>query len=167
MNETEQLLAQLRDIHEPAVPESVSLWLIIANVALLILIVSVLIRRRQRTREQWRKEALQHIESAQDQAYESGVLSLAKLLRQLMRYRGHDIRSDRQTWLAELDAAFETDWFSKGQGQVFGDALYQARTSSSVPLPVLCKHLERLVKSLPARVEKHSQTPAATQPQAQ
>ncbi len=149
MSNTEQLLSQLRDIQEPPPPVGVSLWLIAANLVVFVFIALLFYRQRQRRRERWRNEALREIDWARQLEPASCLLHLAKLLRKVMRYQGQDISGDRGQWLAQLDQAFNTHWFTQSDGRIFGDALYQTQTPSVANMSVLCSELERQIKSLP------------------
>ena len=153
MNEAKQLLSGLRDIQEPAAPEGVSLLLIAANIILLIVILTTLFMRRRRKRESWRREALRSVSKARKLEPKVGLLSLAKLLRQIVHYRhGIPTKLDGQAWLDQLDREFKTQWFSEEGGRIFGEALYTNLTAESVNLESLCDSLSTLVKSLPARL---------------
>jgi len=151
MNEAEQLLSRLRDIQEPAAPEGVSMLLIAANMLLLTVILATLFLRWRRNRERWRREALGCVSMARNLKPQAGLLSLAKLLRQLMYYRhGNLSELNGQAWLAQLDQEFDTHWFSQDGGRIFGEALYTNLATESIQLGLLCDSISALVKSLPA-----------------
>jgi len=153
MNEAEQLLSRLRDIQEPAAPEGVSVLLIAANMLLLIVILATLFLRWRRNRERWRREALNCVSIARNLEPQAGLLSLAKLLRQLMHYRhGFLSELDGQAWLTQLDQEFDTQWFSQDSGRIFGEALYTNLAAESIKLDLLCDSISALVKSLPAHM---------------
>ena len=151
MNQTEQILSQLRDVQLPAVPESVSIWLIGANLLVLLLVLIGLYRRFRRERERWRREALKQVFQARSLDPATAMLTLAKLLRQIMLYRQHDISADGDDWLLDLDSAFATRWFTQAEGQVFGDALYKRSTMTEAEQQRICSQLARLIRKLPAR----------------
>lgn len=151
MNEAEQLLNSLRDIQEPAAPEGVSILLIAANLLLLLVILAALIIRHRRKRESWRREALTIIRKTRKLEPQAGLLSLAKLLRQIVHHRhNHSSEHSGQAWLAQLDQEFRTQWFSQDNGRIFGETLYTRLTAESVNLELLCDRLSTLIKSLPA-----------------
>lgn len=150
MNETERLLEELRDIHEPAVPQGLPLWLPAANLMVVLLVLAAVFFRRRRMRESWRKQALRQIAQARTLEPQAGLLLLAGTLRQIMLLRtGNDPATDKSTWLEQLDDAFDTNWFTQSAGQMFGPALY-SRAATSTDTHKLCSHLETLVRSLPA-----------------
>jgi len=78
------------------------------------------------------------------------LFELASLLRQLMRHRqGEAINTlDGSRWLSALDHEFDTQWFSQGRGQVFGNSLYQSSSISQSDLKQLCKELKDEIKRL-------------------
>lgn len=150
MNQTEQILAQLRDVQLPTAPEGVSVWLMIATLAMLLLILPGLYRRVHRTREQWRRDALFEIRRARSMDPAAATLALAKLLRQIRLYRDRDVADDSRHTLNDLDTLFSTHWFTQAEGQIFGNALYQPHQLSEAELQALCKTLEQLIRKLPA-----------------
>lgn len=154
MNETEQILSQLHDIRLPPAPEGVAPWLIAANLVLFLIVLAGLYCRWKRKRNGWRHDALRQVRQARSMEPTAAILTLAKLLRQIMLYRQYDISADGPSWLANLDEAFHTQWFSQSEGQAFGRALYRPTTISDEELQRLCKHLERLIRRLPSR--KHN-----------
>lgn len=151
MSDEVQLLSNLRGIQEPAAPEGVSPLLVAANIGLLIIILVSLYLRRRRKRESWRREALDIVSNARKQEPQTGLLLLAKLLRQLIQHRhAKPSELDGQAWLNQLDQAFNTQWFSNDDGHIFGQMLYTNLPAESVNLDSLCDSLSTLVKSLPA-----------------
>ncbi len=159
MNQTEQILSQLRDIQVPPAPEGVSLWLIAANLALLLIVLTGLYIRWLRERERWRRDALRQVRHARSLEPATAVLALAKLLRQIMLYRQYDISKGGFNWLASLDEAFDTHWFTQAEGQAFGGALYKRSVITDAQLRCLCNHLDRLIRKLPARRQEDTQLP--------
>lgn len=159
MNQTEQILSQLRDIGIPPAPDGVSIWIVAANLALLLMVLVGFYRHWRRERERWRRAALKQVIQARSLQPASAVLALAKLLRQIMLYRQCDISAVGQAWLFKLDAAFNTHWFSQAEGQAFGSALYRNSTMTVEEQQRLCKQLEQLIRKLPAH------EPRATRPQ--
>ncbi len=156
MNQTEQLLSQLHDIRMPPAPEGVSLWLLAANLVLLVIVLIALYLQWRRKREQWRRDALKQIEHVRTLEPATAILTLAKLLRRIMLYRQHDISTDGLPWLASLDEAFDTHWFSHEEGQAFGAELYRKTTTTEAELHHLCQHLARLIRKLPAKPQDRS-----------
>ena len=135
----------------PPAPEGVSLWLLAANLVLLLIVLIALYLRWRRKRERWRRDALTQLKHARTLEPATAVLTLAKLLRRIMLYRQHDISTDSLPWLASLDDAFDTRWFSQEEGQTFGVELYRKSTITEAELHYLCQHLDRLIRKLPAK----------------
>lgn len=155
MNQTEQLLASLRDIHEPAAPEGVSPWLVGANLLLLLIVILAMLARRHRRREQWRRQALRQIARARTLPPPSALLHYASTLRQLMLSRLTDTSQESgEPWLRQLDTAFATDWFSRGEGKVFGNELY-TRKGAEVDTQRLGIRLQQLIRQLPGKTHQY------------
>ncbi len=126
MSDSAHLLAQLRDVREPLPPEAVSLWLIVANAAMLVFIILLLWHRARQRRNAWRKQCIACLKKAYDKPAQEAIGIAATALRQLMLYRGHNIETlSGKPWLEQLDITFDTQWFTAGEGRVFGEALYQ------------------------------------------
>ena len=159
MNKTETLLSALRDIQEPAAPETVSLGLLAANIALLFLLAYLFLLRRNRRLEGWRREARREIQCAKNSEGQQGIFLLAKLLRKIAIHRNHNHNVQGDVWLKELDSLFSTQWFTCEDGQIFGTALYQKSRLSSENLEAISNKLLQLVNSLPAKTN-----PTAAQP---
>lgn len=160
MDTTTALLEQLRDVQQPPPPEGVPLWLIAANVLALSLIVALLVYRRQYNANNWRKQLIKDLRMATQQPAHEALASAATILRQLMLFRGHSAQSiSGEPWLHKLDTAFNTQWFTKGAGRAFGDALYQNNTTDNVPIESLFSELEVLIKTLPSAHNHKDKSP--------
>jgi hypothetical protein len=158
MSKTETLLQALRDIQEPAAPESVSIWLITANIALLALMGLLLIIRRNRKREGWRREARREIRLAKKLNTQEGIVQLAKLLRKIAILRT-DSRGDIQgeDWLKELDLLFSTKWFTTETGRIFGTALYQDNSLSTKDFDLTANKVLNHINALPSKVKHYAE----------
>lgn len=159
MSETEALLNSLRDIQEPIAPASTSMWLIAANLLLLLLIFILLYFGWKRRRDGWRREALQQVKQARKRDSQTGTLTLAKVLRQLLLYRvgdGHELQGD--PWLAKLDQHFSTDWFSTDHGRIFGSELYRNNSLQPDAYLSLCDTVAKLIKRLPNKPDQSLRT---------
>lgn len=151
MSDTTTLLAQLRDVQQPLPPEGVSLWLIAANISIAGLIVALLWYQKRQSISGWRKQFIKDLRQAKQQPPTEAIGIAATQLRQLMLFHGHKIQNlSGDTWLQELDRQFNTLWFTQGDGQVFGDALYQRGAVEKQKITSVFKELETLVKSLPS-----------------
>ncbi len=149
-----ELLAQLRDIREPIPPEGVPLWLILANIALVGLILTVLLYRRHNRRFGWRKQFIAELRQAHRQPPEKAIFTAAQLLRRLLLYRGTAVQTSSGTsWLQQLDNHFQTQWFTQENGRVFGDSMYQPGVLSQAATKSLLDDIEGLIRTLPASAE--------------
>ena len=145
------LLSQLRDVREPMPPEGVPLWLILANVAVIGLILTLLLYRRHNRRFGWRKRLIAELQQARRQSPEQAIFTTAQLLRRLLLYRGSTVQTcSGNSWLLLLDNHFQTRWFTQGNGRVFGDSLYQPAVLSQAATLSLLDEVEGLIKTLPA-----------------
>ena len=151
MSKTEILLSTLRDIQEPAAPESVSLWLLLGNIVLIAALLLLYQIRRQRRRDAWRRQARREIHQAKSSEADKVVVKLAKLLRKIAIHRNNlnsHLQGDK--WLKELDNMFSTQWFTQGEGKIFGTALYQKTTLQAEEIDTLSRTILTLVNALPA-----------------
>ena len=149
---TSELLARLRDVQEPIPPEGVPLWLVLANVTLIGLILTLFLYRRHHRKFGWRKQLIAELQQARQQPPDKAIFIAAQLLRRLLLHRGSAVQTDSGTgWLHKLDEHFDTQWFTQGDGRVFGDNLYQAAVLSPVAISTLLDRIEVLIKALPAR----------------
>lgn len=150
MSEVEALLNSLRDIQEPIAPASTSIWLIGANLLLILFITLLVYLGKQRRREGWRREALLLVDQARKDNPRSGTVMLAKVLRKIVLMRtgnGHEMYGD--AWLSNLDRHFSTTWFSTEEGKIFGNALYQNHEQKTSEYQLLCDNIDRLIRRLP------------------
>jgi hypothetical protein len=151
VSEAQLLLDGLRDVIEPTEPAGLSLWLVFANVAVLVAIIVLWVGSRHRRRYQWRKSALDTIDAARTQQPEQALLRLAKLIRKIVLHRNPAVsESSGDAWLQELDNTFATDWFTQDDGRIFGEALYAPLQPSAEQRDRWCKTLAKLVRRLPA-----------------
>ncbi len=157
MRDTAELLAQLRDVREPLPPEGVSLWLIGANAAVLIFIIILLWHRKHQRTNAWKKQVLEHLHKAHNKPPQEAIGIAAAGLRKLMLLRGYRVETLSGTpWLQQLDTAFATHWFSKGDGRLFGEALYQPDIASYKDTSKVINELEKLIATLPASTPDHT-----------
>lgn len=149
-----ELLALLRDVREPIPPEGVPLWLILANIALVGLILTLLLYRRHNRRFSWRKQFIAELRQAHRQPPEKAIFTAAQLLRRLLLYRGTAVQTISGTsWLQQLDNHFQTQWFTQENGRVFGDSMYQPGVLSQAAIKSLLDDIEGLIRTLPASAE--------------
>jgi len=160
MSQASELLAQLRGVQEPLPPDGVSLWLLTANTALLVLIIALAFLHRNASRQQWRRGLLRDLNKAKQLPPAPAVASAATMLRQLVLAHGH--RAGKLTgepWLQKLDEFFETYWFTQEQGRVFGDILYQPLKLDTKERDELLDTVSALIKRLPDKPTKAAPLP--------
>jgi len=158
MSDTTQLLESLRDIQEPLPPEGASLLLLAGNAFLLFAIIAWLTSRFFQRKNAWKKQALRQLAMARSADTDKAMLQMATLLRQLLLHRQHATEQlTGKPYLQLLDKEFKTQWFTQGDGQHFGDSLYQPLSDRTIDAKQLNRRLTVLVKALP---HKTKQTPA-------
>jgi len=151
MDDPAQLLLQLRDIHEPAAPESGSALLlgllILGLLALLLFGVGWLYWRSRRLNRVVRAE-IQQVKSTQHMKNNTALYRLAVILRRTMYHlHGDKINQlDGEHWLRKLDTSFHTTYFTEGLGSVFGNTLYKAAQPTDSEVSQLCSDLDSLIK---------------------
>lgn len=152
MSKTESLLSALRDIQEPVAPESLSLWLIAANIVLIVILAMFYFLRKNRLQERWRRESRREIQRAKNTKPQQGIVLLAKLLRKIAIHRNNNPRDlQGDAWLNELNTLFSTRWFTEDEGRVFGTALYQKTVLSPTDLNSASNKILQLVNDLPVK----------------
>jgi hypothetical protein len=145
MNNTDsaELLATLRDIHEPLPPEAGWPWVLIAIALAVILVIMLWLKRKKH------KPSIieQQIEAARGEPSFQALTRLARLLR---KYAPADAQNENkqptgEAWLHHLDSHFKTDYFSQDTGKIFGDALYK-KPKQHLDIDALCNQLQKLFK---------------------
>ena len=136
MNDHAQLLQQLRDIHTPEPigwwPPAPGWW-IFGVVILSLIAVSFLLTHRYYSKYRYRKVALKALQDSfsavqgvdDNRTYLEAVSSLLRRVA-IHAYGREKVSSlTGSKWLTFLDAAGNTDQFSKGVGSVLADGHYQ------------------------------------------
>lgn len=142
-----QTLVGLRDIHLPATSRIGATTPILVSGALLLALALALVGRLHR-RYPLRRAALTELASGQALAPELRLAAQAALLRRVARSlsnepgaAGFDHRAGGAAWLGMLDQLFATSFFSQGDGQVFGEALYWPRAAGSAAIDATLRRL--------------------------
>lgn len=126
--DTTALLAQLKGIQLPEAPVSPSLWplyLCLAVCAAALVVFAIRHYKRKRT---WHRPALKKLKEIQRGSTAESLQQTAVLLKRIALTEGNreaiqHLNGER--WLQYLDRFFNTDYFSSGNGRIFGNALYQ------------------------------------------
>jgi len=126
MSTKTELLNAIRDIHEPSAPEVTSpLWMLIGLTFALIMLSLLLVKwlkQKDQPQPSWANQLI----LARKEPPEKARLRLARLLRHICVNKNKHVANtlSGQAWLQHLDKTLTTDYFTQGEGQLFGDPLY-------------------------------------------
>jgi len=151
MSTSADLLSTLRDIHEPLAPDAPSLmWTLLPlliGIALLCLLLFLYFKNRRKHVDVRQL----HICTARGEPPEQARLRLARLLRhiclsstQLEENKNINSLTGEQ-WLEHLNNTFSTNYFTHGNGVLFGQSLYRP-LSSDVDMQLICDELAQVIK---------------------
>jgi len=148
--DTSALLAQLRGIHLPPAPAAPDLWPLYLAVLLCVIATAVFFLKRNNNRFNWKKSALSELDNIKAQSSADAVQQIATLLKRIALTHDQS-RTTRhlhgEPWLQYLDSFYQTEYFSRGDGRVFGSALYTSKNQlNNQPDDALFKKLRRLIK---------------------
>lgn len=145
-----QILEGLRKIHPPAGADSASpaLLMTLTGSALSIALCAAFWSKFRRWREV-RRATLEALAAARHLPPGERLAAQAAVLRRLIRTLCGDgpARQQGRDWLACLDSAFSTRFFTEARGQIFGEALY--RPLSGQDVDALDHSLRRLFARIP------------------
>lgn len=155
--DTATLLAQLKDIHLPAAPDAPNLWPVYLSLAVCAAALFVFATRLLKKRRTWTAEALASLNSIKQQqhALQKAAVLLKRIALTVADNNHQSVHSIKQLhgdeWLAYLDTFYNTDFFSRGAGRIFGDALYEKESRADEQLfhqlEQLIKRRDRMVRS--------------------
>ena len=164
MNEKEQLLAELKDVHVPPVGvwPAFGWWLLLAIAAVLLLLVIAWYQRRNRL--YWQQQARAEIAHIRAQISEEPAVQIlaqcSALARRLLlaRYPRKSIAAlQGEAWLQQLDHVCRQPLFSQGSGLLLLNHPYQADPPvSKQELHGLIDRMDTLLKSITRRSVKLS-----------
>lgn len=149
--DTTSLLAQLRDIHLPEAPAEPPVWPLVIATVLCLLAIAAIFYRRSKSRTSWSQEALAELDSIAEKRTKisdgpDALQQTAALLKRIVLTHSSDSSVKHLTgdkWLAHLDQFFNTRYFSAGDGQIFGNTLYQQDGQASESL---YQELKKLIR---------------------
>ena len=144
--DTAELLSQLKGIHLPVAPVAPDLKPVYLSLALCVIALLVFLFRRYRRTGSWHTEALIALKTIQRGSPPDALPRIATLLRRIALTEDNhpEVRHlHGDNWLGYLDIFFQTDFFSNGDGRIFGDALYR---SSPRIAGQMYTDLEKLIK---------------------
>jgi len=162
VSEAERLLALLADVHEPPAPQAALPWWWMLNALLAAAWFGLWAWRRHRRRNAWRREAIAALDTLSGRDAAARLVDMAILLRRVVRGRlGESVASlDGEAWLELLDRCFDTRWFTRGDGRLFGPALYRRGVTASVDIDAVQAGLRSQLKRLPTQRTAQLPSPA-------
>ena len=142
--DTAALLAQLRDIHLPPAPAEPSVWpSVVAILLFASSLILFLLKRRHRTAS-WSDEAIKELDEIQNMHPDCAVHRTAALLKRIVLTHDSSVRHQTgEQWLHSLDHFFRTDYFSRGNGRLFGHTLY---TDTEAAPETLYRDIQKLIR---------------------
>ncbi len=123
-----QLLALVRDIHLPAAPPQPAVWPMLLAAIIILLALAAVFLSRYRKRDSWASQAKKELTLIEQSGHSQALEQTASLLKRIALT--HDNRREvkhlsGKPWLNYLDLFFNTQYFTEGEGKLFGHALYQ------------------------------------------
>ena len=142
--DTAALLAQLRDIHLPPAPAEPSVWPSVAAILLFASALILFLLKKHRRKASWSDEAIKELNNIQNMQPDCAVHRTAALLKRIVLTHDPSVRHQTgEQWLRSLDHFFSTDYFSRGNGRLFGHALY---TDTPAPPEKLYQDIQKLIR---------------------
>lgn len=123
------------------------LWIALVGGLLLAGLVAYIAQWRFLPQRRLRREALAELNRTRQLAPAAAQAAQALLLRRIARTVAGDatMHLSGEAWLAALDGMFATQYFSRGNGRRFGEALYAPPQADAVHDPA---EIARLVSQL-------------------
>lgn len=134
MADVSRLLDMLHPMREPPMPAAITPFLLMAALGGGAALLFALCWRFSRGRSDLRRAAEAALGASRALAPPERLAAQARLLRRLVRGIVGETETRKQgpAWLASLDRAFATQFFTQGEGQAYGDALYSPRAAPDV-----------------------------------
>lgn len=152
MADVARMLELMHPLREPPPPSPVAPYLVMLAVGCIAAVAGlVLLVQARRRGADLRRSALAALAASRTLVPEDRLAAQAALLRRLARRLGGEAAGRRhgRPWLEGLDAMFGTPFFTQGEGQAYGDALYARRPA--VDIEALDRSLAGLIAKLPSR----------------
>ncbi len=152
MADVARMLELMHPMREPPPPSPVAPFLVMALLGCAAAVLALaLVWQAWRRGAGLRRSALAALAASRALVPDERFAAQAGLLRRLARRLGGEAaaRLHGQAWLERLDAMFGTRFFTQGEGQAYGDALYARQCVSDVD--ALDRSLARLIANLPSR----------------
>ncbi len=142
------ILQQLRGIHLPPEPPEPALWPVLVAVIIIIATALVFLLNRKQ-QHHWHQQALQELKRIELLQEDRQLVEVAKLLKRVA-ITHHTTRDTTKLtgrrWLDYLDQFFNTNYFSKGEGRLFGDELYSKPSADEIPPEQVIGKVRQLIK---------------------
>ncbi len=147
--DTTELLAQLKGVHLPEAPVPADLWPVVLSLAVCAIALLVFAIKHIHVKRTWHRTALDTLaiidKRSRHQPYNS-LQQTAVLLKRISlttdeRKTVKHLTGD--AWLRHLDTFFSTNYFTCGNGRIFGSALYQVNTTAET---TVLSEIEKLIK---------------------
>jgi len=141
-----ELLDSLRDLDLPPAPAAESAGLLIVALMFFVFAIVVLLVTLHRRRQVWISEASELIRHAREHPPAAHLVELTSTLRRITVLRHADPHAHGDDWLKWLDEEFRTDYFTAGDGRIFGHGLYQRASAEQAPLDEINAALRHLLR---------------------
>lgn len=148
MSDSAEILSQLRDIRTPEMFEEPALWPALLCIAVLVFAIAYLLRRYVNHRSRWARDASREIKKFQLQPPHQAIQGFATVLKRTMLHlhpEPHYRTMHGDAWLALLDGEFSTDFFTRHEGRLFGDVLYQKQAVTIEQRDLIARRLCQLL----------------------
>ena len=144
------LVERMRDIHYPPFKEELYILLSAGAGIACALSIAKAIFYYSKGRASCISDALQSLDAAQSLPPDESIVVYAHIIRALVASFDSKARSlTGEEWLDKLDCTFKTDFFSSGDGRIFGSNLY--RREEYIWPDQLENDLKKLIQDLGCR----------------
>ena len=134
MADVAKLIEMMHPMREPPLPDSLVPALVVLALGCVAAAVVIAIVWRARRAGGLRASAAAALAASRALDPDERLAAQAALLRRIARAVAGEsaARQHGAAWLESLDGCFKTDYFSKGEGRAYGDALYAHRPAADV-----------------------------------
>jgi hypothetical protein len=120
------LVERMRDIHYPPFKQDLYILLFAGTGIACAISITMAIIYYSKGRVSSISGALQSLDAARPLPSDERIVAYAHIIRTLVAsLDGKDLSLTGEEWLNKLDRTFKTDFFSSGNGRIFGDNLYR------------------------------------------
>lgn len=141
------LVAKMRDIHHPQLGEDLYILLSAGAGIVCALLIAKAVFHYSKKRRSPISVALRALNAAETLPTNDKIIAYTHIIRELVySFDRYAPSLTGQQWLVELDRTFKTDFFTSGDGRIFGDSLYR-REDYILPVQ-LDNNLKSLIREL-------------------